>query len=789
MNQRSAPTDTAGYEPARPLLAAAGLGALFVAILSLPMLAGQWLASPYGDQYAAGYAFRSWGAAQWHALGHVPLWNPMLFGGLPFVAAGHGDIFYPTSFLRLILPVTTVVNLGFVLHYIAAGLLTYAFLRLLRVSWTGSVVGGLAYQLSGLIASYASPGHDGKLFASAALPLALIGLVLALRDKRWTGYPLLALAVALTLLGHFQLAYYSLVALAIFALYLAFGEASAQPRGPTMVRLGIVAAAVLLGFGMAAIQILPFVAYIPFSPRADTYYGYEGATSWAIPWSHVPEFFLANFVGSRDTYWGANFAKLHSEYLGLPVVALAVLGMRDPARRRFVYWFGGIGLLFLLVSLGGATPFYRLWWAVMPLMQKVRAAGMAFYIPTFVIATLAAFGVQRLERGEGARDLRAWLVAAGIIALLGVAGVFGSMAESFARAVETAAPQRHVVAAARAGRTAIMLGALGSAVALAAVAGLAIARRRTLLPASVMAIALALAVGADLWRNATTFWTYTRAHQELYRPDPITEAIARHPVPARVLDAGVYPGDGVTLMAFGIPQLLGHHGNELHRFDELLGGKNQWRHLSPQLLDLFAVRYVITQSGAQGDIPGYRVARDSVLTSAGVPARLYEQARPSPYVRVVPGAVKIPDSLAVPTLVDPRLPGYDRVVFLPSDAPVDPAELREWPPPSPSRATVTAWQAGAMTIALDPAPPAPSYVLVAENWYPDWRATVDERPVTVLRGDHTLITVPVPAGARTVALEFRSAQYGRGKQLSLASLGLVLLAFVAPAALRRRRRG
>src|SRR3989449_7176622 len=122
--------------------------ALWIAVLSFPMLGGRWLASPWSDQYAAGYAYRAWGAEWWHRLGHVPLWNPELFGGLPFVAAGHGDIFYPTSFLRLVLPVATVVNLGFVVHYLLLGLITYWLLRRLHVSWTGSVIGGRPYRLS-----------------------------------------------------------------------------------------------------------------------------------------------------------------------------------------------------------------------------------------------------------------------------------------------------------------------------------------------------------------------------------------------------------------------------------------------------------------------------------------------------------------------------------------------------------------------------------------------------------------------------------------------------------------
>ncbi len=49
------------YEPKRPNLVALGLLTLWVAILALPMFAGKWLASPWSDQYSAGYAFRAWG--------------------------------------------------------------------------------------------------------------------------------------------------------------------------------------------------------------------------------------------------------------------------------------------------------------------------------------------------------------------------------------------------------------------------------------------------------------------------------------------------------------------------------------------------------------------------------------------------------------------------------------------------------------------------------------------------------------------------------------------------------
>src|SRR5207245_10081087 len=105
------------------------------------------------------------------------------------------------------------------------------------------------------------------------------------------------------------------------------------------------------------------------------------------------KFFLKNFVGSHETYWGSNPLKLHSEYLGLPVIALAVLGAGTRERRRLILWVGGIGLLFLLISLGAATPFYTLWWAVMPLVRKTRAPGMACFVVACVVSIFAAFGV------------------------------------------------------------------------------------------------------------------------------------------------------------------------------------------------------------------------------------------------------------------------------------------------------------------------------------------------------------------------------------------------------------
>src|SRR2546426_9800352 len=93
-----------------------------------------------------------------------------------------------------------------------------------------------------------------------------------------------------------------------------------------------------------------------------------------------------------------------------------------------------------------------------------------------------------------------------------------------------------------------------------------------------------------------------------------------------------------------------------------------------------------------------------------------------------------------------------------------------------------------ISVTLDPAPPQPSYLLIAENWYPDWQATADGQPAQVLRGDYSLITIALPAGAKVVELTFRSKLYELGRTLTIASLAGLLIALLAAVVLPRRAR-
>src|SRR5204863_4072414 len=159
--------------------------------------------------------------------------------------------------------------------------------------------------------------------------------------------------------------------------------------------------------------------------------------------------------------------------------------------------------------------FYQVWWSVMPYVKQMRAPGMAYFVVVFVVACFAAFGVERLDGPDGATSkshVRAWLVAAGVLVLLAVAGVFGNLAGALAHGRPVAGGD-------------IMSGAVTSAIALAAAAGLVWAGFEGRLASAQWMTALALVIGADLWVNARQFWTYSTLDRDLYRPDAVTERI------------------------------------------------------------------------------------------------------------------------------------------------------------------------------------------------------------------------------------------------------------------------
>ncbi len=757
-----------------------------------PMLTGQFLAGD--DQVIAGYGFREFGAAYFRQYGHIPQWNPYLFGGLPFFGViGHGDIFYPTAWLRWIVPTDIGMTLGFFIHVVLAGGFMYALLRTLRFGWVATVVGGLGYEMSGIVLSQISPGHDGKLFVSALAPLALLALVRAIRQRRIGWYGVLAVVIGLAILSpQVQMAYYLLVAAGIWTLWLVFRDPERATDRHWLTPLAWATGAVVLGLGIAAIQLLPIFSHLAYTPRAagGDSVGWEYAISYSF---HIKEFLtviLPQFNGVLEYYWGQNALKSHTEYLGIVIVVLAIIGLGTARRRGLLSGLGAIALLFLLVSLAGDTPFYRLWYNVMPTMKSVRAAGMAFYLVALPITIWAACGVDALLAGTVSRRRLLWpLGVIGALGLLGVAGGLQAVAEAMA------APEARQVVLANAPQ--LQAGSLRLLLVVIVGGAVLLATERRRLQGGLAAAALIAVVAMDQWSVLQAFARWLPPAAVTYADDELIRTMNATPLPYRTYDpagqvgpAALYKGS--ILMAHEIPTMFGYHGMESRFYDEVMGGKGLWANqLSPSLQDLWGISYV-TLNQPVDSLPGYHqiagpVSFPNLMGRNAAAGYLWQRNTPARWARVVAGAVRAPEADIAPTVASANYP-VDRVALYPDTSSVPGASTpTAIPEPSPLQASLSHWEPGAMTIDITGEATTTNYLLVAENWYPDWQATVDGSAAPTWRANGAMLSVALPPGAHQVTLRFDMPSYHTGRRLMLVSLLLSLGLIAADLVLRRRR--
>jgi len=247
------------------------------------------------------------------------------------------------------------------------------------------------------------------------------------------------------------------------------------------------------------------------------------------------------------------------------------------------------------------------------------------------------------------------------------------------------------------------------------------------------------------------------------------------------------------LMVHGLRTTFGYNGQELHRYDELLGGKNiwatnQWRDAAnTNLWALLGVKYLILSDSVTAPI--VERAAGPLRTRAGRTAYVYRVVNPAPYAFLVRDALRIaePDAQVFATVLNPRFDPR-RLLLLPADAPVGRDSLAQLPPPVEIATTVREERAGRIEVQLATPPADSMYLYVAENWFPYWRATVDGRPAPVVRAQGSMMAVRVPPGARTVVLQFHSDSYPTGRTITLITiLGVVALIVVTSVMARRRR--
>ncbi len=766
--------DEKSWTPRFPFAWAALAYAMATLTLAYPALAGGFLVNPMSDQYLGGYPVREFAAQVFKATGSFPLWSPYLFGGMPYVAAMHGDIFYPTFLLRLVLGTDVGMTWSFVVHVFLAGLMTFGFLRACRMSFSAALVGGLAYLMGGNIAGLAAPGHDGKLYVSALFAATLWLLVLGMRHGKPWAWGMLCLVIGLAVLSpHPQALQYMLLWSGAFALYLAFGSWQGErlPRNVALRRVAYGLGAVVVGAALGAFQYLPVFEYVAWSPRASGVGGYEVATTFSLPPEELINAYLPQFSGILFAYWGRNNFHFHSDYIGATVLLLAgaAFGARPRVGKGFVWFWVGALVFSVLWALGGFTPFYQLIYLLVPGTKFFRAPSTILFVIAFCTSVLAAIGTERLlARSARERYLLGWVVAAGVIGLLATAGFFTGLARAIS-------PER--IASIQANAGAVTLGAWRSFVFVALAAGVLYGGLRRKLRPDLLIVGLTAVLMADLWTVVRQYWIFSAPGPQLYATDATIEYIKKQPQPGRVLplltsrDSVAYhdpylQGDG--LMVHGIRNAMGYHGNHLARYGEL-GADNQQMWVNSRFWQLANIKYLLTNEGKLAQ-QGLHLLVGPIRNVAGSTVYLYEAPGDNPLAWVTTVIVKAGDEATLNTLYHPQFDLRTAALFDPAAAVKARTDLQQVPVPSTTKVTVKQFEAGHIVLQLDQPATAGSALVVSENYYPEWHAAVGGKPAPVGRADLSLIGVELPEGARDVELTFSSPSYERGRTITVTAL-------------------
>ena len=794
---RTDPAHAAPLPAPRFALAWAALTYAVAALaLGFPALAGRFLVGPHSDQYLAGYAFRDFAAQTLRAGAGFPQWNPFLVGGVPYIAGMAGDIFYPTFLLRMALPTDVAMTWGFILHLFFAGLFTFGFLRAWGLGFHASLLGGVAYMLSGELAGLVSPGHDGKLFVSALMPLTLWFLVRGIRDGRHWAWGGIAIVVGLAVLSpHPQLLQYMLLTCGAFALYLALADHEGQgklARNVALSRLGLAAAAVGVGFLIGAVQYLPVLEYVPYSPRAGGK-GWEHAISYSMPIEELFDTYLPQFSGILEEYWGRNGIHFHSEYLGAATLLLAFAGfVGDVGRKGFRRFWIGVLLVSVLWALGGYTPFYHIVYAIIPGTKFFRAPSTMLMVVALAVAVLAALGTERaLAGGLTRRYLIGWIVGGLVIALLAISGALTSVAQSLAASFPFDTADRI-----DANRGALALGGLRSLFFVVLTAGLLLLAARGRIQRNVLGWALVAVVAVDLWSVERLYWIFSPRASTLYASDPAVEYLQKAP-PGRLVvrpasNEGLAPRDpfffGDALMVHRIRLVEGYHGNEIGRYRRLASDAQDGDYrnaLNPSFWRLANARYLYT-NGELGDRALKKLV-GPVRNAAGSTVYLYQLPGENPPAWVTTAYVKAEDEATVGTILDPRFDPL-RVAVFDTAAAIAAPKLSGLPERLAISTRVTRYDPGHIAVELSAPAPAGSALVVSENYFPGWTASVDGRPaIPAIRTDYTFLGIPLPAGAQRVSLDFHDAAYEKGKLVTLIAVVLALLALGAGFVIDGRR--
>lgn len=150
--------------------------------------------------------------------GNLPLWNPYLFAGMPFVGGFQSALLYPLNWLFLVLPLAVAINLGIALHVLLGGVFMYLWVVQRGLHPFAALVCGILFMFCGPHFLHIYAGHLSNLCTMIWAPLLFTALDALARQPRLAWVLLGIFAVAMQMLaGHPQYVFYTAVAAGLYS--------------------------------------------------------------------------------------------------------------------------------------------------------------------------------------------------------------------------------------------------------------------------------------------------------------------------------------------------------------------------------------------------------------------------------------------------------------------------------------------------------------------------------------------------------------------------------------------
>jgi hypothetical protein len=716
--------------------------------------------------------------AQSFKLGELPLWDRHVAMGYPLLADFQSGAFYPPNVLYLILPFFTAIRATFVLHYLIAAIGAYLLCRNWGYPLFLALIGAVLFTLGGTIISLTNLMNHFQ--AAVWLPWAVLLARRFLHEQSWKNFLLLTLTLLLQFLaGSPEIYLISQALLLIYGLRMSMTEPGVRARNIFFTLLG----ANVVVAGLAMVQIMPTLELIADS-RARQPVSFNEASSWSLrPVSLLNLFFIDKEIDiekftAPKLFFSRQTPFLLSYYMGAIVPIGLLLWLYYSAWKEKIAVFGLV-VLSLLTAMGSYTPFYFFLFSYVPFFKFFRFPEKFFFFTYAVLLFIALRGLSGFLRSDK-RWNRALFMPSSFCLLAAVFYLclrldIASFSEFISRVIQPAANMADSNA-----KFPLFLVHLEMQIALSsALLFLLFLGKKGKLRASLFNVLLVGLVFVDL-SSAHRSYQFLLSPDVVYKspkilstPDiepnrlfyspgfadvhPIYYVLPKEPPFAEfnsLVFSNLLPNTGV-FFGFDYMQEL----DALGRWPYLtfLGvARKLERPRLYHLLSSLNVQYINSISA---------LSEEGIKLVHGAPDRhswLYKVDRSVPRVYVVPRAIEEKDPEKIlQQLSSPKFDPMNEVLL---------EETFPLPVGRELHATANIKSYENQVVKIDAALDAPGILVLADSFYPGWRAYVNGKEEKIVRANLFFRAVYLPPGKHRVEFRYKPRSFTVGLIASIMTL-------------------